>query len=183
MAVKTFVVGEVLTSDATNTYLANSGLVYVKSQTIGSGVTSISVTDAFSATYDNYLIVFSTVFSAQASRIFMRGTNSTSTTYAGSFIYMDNTSATVFGAQAGSSAYFDTGLSSSTGRTDVTVNFFNIWQSGIATRMQAQASGNTYGTSGWGRDSATNSSTDLVIAPAGGTMTGGTITVYGYRKA
>jgi hypothetical protein len=40
MAIKTFTTGEVLTASDTNTYLANSGLVYVKSQTIGSGVTA-----------------------------------------------------------------------------------------------------------------------------------------------
>ena len=55
MAVKTFTT-EVLTSADTNTYLANSGLVYVKSHTITSGA-SVVVTDAFSSTYDNYLII------------------------------------------------------------------------------------------------------------------------------
>jgi hypothetical protein len=58
MAVKTFGT-EVLTSADTNTYLANAGLVYVTSATIGSGVTSITVNNAFSATYDNYRIVVS----------------------------------------------------------------------------------------------------------------------------
>lgn len=53
MAIKTFTTGEVLTASDTNTYLANSGLVFVKSQTIGSAVTSVTVSDAFSATYDN----------------------------------------------------------------------------------------------------------------------------------
>jgi len=33
-----------------------SGLTLIKTQTIGSGVASVTVTDAFSATYDNYLI-------------------------------------------------------------------------------------------------------------------------------
>ena len=59
MAIKTFTTGEVLTASDTNTYLANSGLVYVKQQTVGSGVTSVTVTDAFSATYDNYKIIYS----------------------------------------------------------------------------------------------------------------------------
>ena len=32
------------------------GLVFIKSHTIGSAVTTVTVTDAFSSTYDNYLI-------------------------------------------------------------------------------------------------------------------------------
>ena len=59
MAIKTFTTGEVLTAADTNTYLANSGLVYVKSQTIGSAVSSVNVTSAFSSTYDNYVITLS----------------------------------------------------------------------------------------------------------------------------
>ena len=56
MAIKTFTTGEVLTAADTNTYLANSGLVLVKSQTIGTGVASVTISDAFSTTYDNYRI-------------------------------------------------------------------------------------------------------------------------------
>jgi hypothetical protein len=56
MAIKTFTDGEVLTASDTNTYLANSGLVFVKQQTIGTGVSSVTVSDAFSATYDNYKV-------------------------------------------------------------------------------------------------------------------------------
>jgi hypothetical protein len=57
MAIKTFTTGELLSSSDTNTYLANSGLVYVTSATIGTAVSSVAVANAFSATYDNYKIV------------------------------------------------------------------------------------------------------------------------------
>jgi hypothetical protein len=57
MAIKTFTTGEVLTASDTNTYLANAGLVYVKSQTIGTGVSSVIVSDCFTTDYDNYKIV------------------------------------------------------------------------------------------------------------------------------
>ena len=67
MAIKTFTTGELLTASDTNTYLANSGLVYVKSQTIGGvGVTSVDITNAFSATYDNYLVTVTDVDSSAA---------------------------------------------------------------------------------------------------------------------
>lgn len=46
--------GDVLTAADLN---ASSGLVLVKTQSIGSGVSSVTVTGAFSATFDNYRIV------------------------------------------------------------------------------------------------------------------------------
>ena len=57
MAVKTFT-SAVLTSSDTNTYLANSGLVYVKQVTTTTAVATIDVTSCFSSTYDNYFISF-----------------------------------------------------------------------------------------------------------------------------
>ena len=59
MAIKTFTSGEILTAANTNEFLANSGLVFVKSQTIGATVPSVDVTDCFSATYDAYRVVVS----------------------------------------------------------------------------------------------------------------------------
>ena len=59
MAVQTFTSGQVLTAADTNTYLANSGLVYVTSGTIGVAVSSVTVSSVFSSTYDSYKIVIS----------------------------------------------------------------------------------------------------------------------------
>ena len=57
MAVKTFTTGEVLTAADTNTYLANSGLVYVTTVTLSG--TSVQANNLFSSTYDHYRIVWS----------------------------------------------------------------------------------------------------------------------------
>ena len=46
--------GDVLTAADLN---ASSGLVLVKTQTIGTSVTSVTVSDAFSSTFDNYKII------------------------------------------------------------------------------------------------------------------------------
>ena len=56
MAIKTFSVGELATSSDVNTYLTNSGLVFIKSQVLTG--TSNLITDAFSADFDNYKIMF-----------------------------------------------------------------------------------------------------------------------------
>jgi hypothetical protein len=63
MAIKTFTTGEVLTASDTNTYLANSGLVYVATVSPSAGST-IQFTNAFSNTYKNYRVIISGTASA-----------------------------------------------------------------------------------------------------------------------
>jgi hypothetical protein len=54
MAIKTFTTGEVLTSADTNTYLANSGLVYITSGTTTTG--SVSFDNCFTSAYNKYRV-------------------------------------------------------------------------------------------------------------------------------
>jgi len=56
MSIKTFTDAVALPASDINTYLTNGGLVYVKQQTVSGNPTSITVTNAFSAEYDNYRI-------------------------------------------------------------------------------------------------------------------------------
>jgi len=60
MAIKTFATGEVLTASDTNTYLANSGLVYVTGGTLSAG-TLIGVNNCFTSTFRDYRIVFDSI--------------------------------------------------------------------------------------------------------------------------
>jgi hypothetical protein len=55
MAIKTFTTGEVLTASDTNTYLANSGLVYVGGSSF-SAQSTVNLDGLFSSTYDNYRV-------------------------------------------------------------------------------------------------------------------------------
>ena len=50
MAIKTFTTGEVLTAADTNTYLANSGLVYVASGTVAAN-TALNFTSLITASF------------------------------------------------------------------------------------------------------------------------------------
>jgi hypothetical protein len=56
MAIKTFTTGEVLTASDTNTYLANSGLVYITSTTF-SGAATTNTDGCFSDKYDSYRLI------------------------------------------------------------------------------------------------------------------------------
>lgn len=57
MAIKTFSSGEVLTAADTNTYLTNSGLVFITEAQATNGASSLSINNCFSLTYQNYRIV------------------------------------------------------------------------------------------------------------------------------
>jgi hypothetical protein len=188
MAVKTFTTGEVLTAADTNTYLNNGGLVYVKSQTIGSAVGSVTVTDAFSSTYDNYKIMIQG--GSASSTLTMRfQLGASTTTYYDALIYVITSTPTTVRATGSdnTNTYWD-----NCGVTDSTRGhylFMEIQNPALATYTTAQTqysyafSGDGYiGTNTCVHATAT-AYTGFTVALSSGTMTGGTITVYGYRKA
>jgi hypothetical protein len=186
MAIKTFTTGEVLTASDTNTYLANSGLVYVKSQTVGAGVSSVEVTSAFSTDYDNYKIIYTGgVSSASADLRLSLGASATD--YYGGLIYNRPNNLTPSGVSNNNNTFwqYGAGLSST---TNVVVSF-ELYQPFLALRtglfsqvIHIDGAGAALGTFVGFHDVAT-SYTSFTITPSAGTLTGGTITVYGYRKA
>jgi hypothetical protein len=175
-------VGQVLTADIANTYMLNSGLVFVKQQTIGSGVASVTVSDAFSATYDNYRILIAGFGASATVASKLQLSNSTSTTYATSgWIYQYGTVALVSEsatAQTGSLI----GHTNSAGKTSTIIEVQSPFLSQVSTFSGATMS-SLYGDDRRSYDSSTNSSTGFVFSALSGTLTGGIITVYGYRKA
>ena len=60
MAIKTFTDNTTLPASDINTYLANSGLVYITNTTLSAAAT-ISVNNCFSSTYDNYKIILTEI--------------------------------------------------------------------------------------------------------------------------
>jgi hypothetical protein len=72
MAVKTFTTGEVLTAADTNTYLANSGLVYITSATMTGSTSILNMDNIFTSTYDNYRILVQNLSPAASAFFDMR---------------------------------------------------------------------------------------------------------------
>jgi hypothetical protein len=166
------------------TAVGNSGLVFVKSQTIGTTVSSVTVTDAFSATYDNYRILVNTTGSV-AQNIQCR-LDGSSTAYAQVVMYMDLGSNTVVGFQQsnGGEFRFVGGGGGTAGNSSLAAfDLMNPFTAAF-TRMPSGPyfEANSLGISNAEHRVAT-SYTGFVILPNSGTFTGGTITVYGYRKA
>ena len=179
MSIKTFTVGEVLTAANTNTYLANSGLVYVTSATVGTAVTSVTVSSAFNSTYDNYVVVYGGGAMSVDTGISLQ-LGSTVTNYYGNLIYGSYTNNTVLGLGENNVTKFTySGGGSSPSVYIELINPFLALQTEIRCRVRYATVYGTY----VGLQTNGTSFTAFTLAPFSGTMTGGTITVYGYRKA
>jgi len=181
MAVKTFT-SEILTSSDTNTYLANSGLVYVKSQTVGTAVSSVTVSDAFSATYDSYKILYTGGVGSTATALTLK-MGATTAGYYSQLIYAQYSGSTVLANVPDNNAavwsYVGAG-STSFARLEIEINNpFTAHRTVIkGSYVDTGLSGNFAGYL-----NNTTSYTAFTLAPTSGTLTGGTITVYGYRQA
>ena len=79
MAVKTFATGEILTATDTNTYLANSGLVYISQTSLG-GATALNIDGCFTSTFTHYLIQINYVPSASVTMTYLLRQNGTTNT-------------------------------------------------------------------------------------------------------
>ena len=163
-------------------YTAASGLVLVKSQTIGTAVSSVSVTNAFSANYDNYKILISGGASSVNNWLGLQ-LGSTTTGYywarAGA-AYSGGTFAGDAGNNSANFGYISYGGVS--GGIAFNVDLINPYLAkntgmGFQLLMFAGGQGGGFGS---GYLANTTSYTDFTITVSTGTITGGEIRVYGY---
>jgi hypothetical protein len=185
MAIKSFVASEVLSAADTNTYLANAGLVYVTSATIGSGVSSFIVPNAFNSTYDNYLVRVDEVqYSAANDNISLQlriGTSTSATNYLYALPYSSYAGATGVAASSTATSFSIIGRALA---ANAKVSFVcNINQPFLA--LNTTASSIAVGSDligPFGGYHNQNTSYDQIVMTTSGTMTGGKVTVFGYRK-
>jgi hypothetical protein len=182
MAIKTFTTGEVLTASDTNTYLANSGLVFVKSQTVGSGVAEVIVPDAFSADYDNYKIIYSNGVGSTTTDLRMR-LGSTATGYAYGLIYLVNPFSSIsILANNGTETTFPYIGGASTNGAAINVDLIDPFKTKYTYMNGTYLRDDVLATVQSGGQRSATSFTAFTITTGTGTITGGSITVYGYRK-
>lgn len=189
MAVKTFTT-EVLTSADTNTYLANSGLVYVTQASWVSG-TSLSVNNCFTSTFADYKLVIRNAKHATTSvnllfRLRAGGTDTGGTDYyyGRQFISMGGASGGTTGASA--AAEIQPGIVASTANAGsgvievidpqlsavTSVHFQGIW---AVTTGEASV--------GSGLLNNTTSYDGFSLHANTGNLAGLTVYVYGYRQS
>ena len=159
-----------------------SGLTLIKTQVIGTAVTSVTVTDAFSATYDNYFIAIAGgagVGTSLVSLSLQLGT--TATGYNGSLVYSTYTSASVLILVHNSAAsWLYTGGAETNGiqwSADIFAPFL-AKNSRLSTVYGMPELAGVFN----GVLTNTTSYTDFTIATPSGNLTGGTIRVYGYQN-
>jgi hypothetical protein len=180
MPVPDFSPGEVLTAAA----MDSIGLWLVKSQAVGTGVSSVTVTGAFSADYDNYKVIFSGgVNSAQGDLGLTLGSTSSGYTHNVITTTWSNTPSSILAGTLNGSSWSRAGVA------EPDSNYLNldIINPFLARRTIAWGSfvgsdSTRVGGSFSGFLADTTSYTAFTITPATGTMTGGTIRVYGYRN-
>ena len=159
-----------------------AGLVLIKTQTIGSAVASVAVTGAFSTTYDNYKIIVSGGASSASAYITFAMTGSAAT-YDYNFVgttYASTTVVTDRGSAATSFVYG--GVGNTTNGIDVNIELEQPFLAQY-TSLSSTIVTDTIGGRAQSRHKTATSYTGFTIAPQSGTLTGGTIAVYGYRKA
>jgi hypothetical protein len=162
------------------------GLVLVKTQTIGTTVGSVAVSDAFSATYENYKIIVTGGVGSTANYFDMILTGST-TQYNNKFIYGTpaNNSITGLGNSAGTKWQYVGSFSTTAQSMDMSIyNPFLAVQTSFSLNFTDTAYDPTsaYGTNA-GVHGAATSYTGFTLSTQAGTLTGGTIRVYGYANS
>lgn len=193
MAIKTFTAGSILTAADTNTYLANSGLVYLNRFTATGASTALLCDNIFTTDYDDYRVIVN-----------LRGTANTTVCY---FQYVDTAGSTV-GTGYYSTAYgqdFTSGATgftvsnstttvsvgwlpnSTTQRLNATFDICNPRSSTLVTQVMGNHTGISSGASYFGgalysMTTATTAMRGIRFDNTGIANMTGTVTVYGYRK-
>ena len=180
----TFTAGEILTSSVMNdvSTLGNyQGLFHIKTQTVGNAVATVTVSSAFSTDFNNYRVVIRGIKTSVAANLLINF-GATVTGYYGSMYYDAYTGAATGAIRRSNGANLYCGIAEATlGEQMTSIDIANPFIAN-STSINGGYYGNTY--SGWlgGTQASSTSFTSLTIRPDAGTMTGGTIRVYGYRN-
>jgi hypothetical protein len=182
MAIKTFTTGEVLTSADTNTYLANSGLVYINQFTL-SGLTT-NLTNIFSSTYDNYRLVVSGIITGSAIVDKFQMLNGSTPATGANYNYYRWTTSGAAESNTGQTS----GFAMTTGTTAQSW-IIEVFNPAIATKTNVNASGQ-YGANAdiaypeliCSVHTLATAYDGMSLVATGTTFTAGKVTVYGYRK-
>ena len=182
MAEQTFTSGQILTAAQMTTLQTNIGLAYISSTTIGVGQTSVPVASCFSATYDHYKIIIQNDSSnGTASHLFQFGGITTNVYYTGgSFGSWGIAGQTGVGSAVAATWTVSANVATST-QTMIEIDVFNPFNGVRKTAFVTSQASNGHVTLNQ-LCTSTSSATGFTLSKAGDTMTGGTITVYGYRK-
>jgi hypothetical protein len=181
--------GTVLTADsaeATGMKWAaggGAGLTLISTTTIGSAVSSVTVSSAFSATYENYLITINGGVASVSNSLSLQ-LGSTTTGYYGFGFYGNASSTTITGDNYNNVASFPY---AALGDTNILSGQFTLQNPNLAKATMIYTIGSRTGTGGmsnsYGSETSTTQHTAFTLTASSGTITGGKIRVYGYANS
>ena len=160
------------------------GLVLIKTQTIGTTVSSVTVSDAFSSTYDNYKIVVGGGVASGGLSLGMTLGATATNYYWGAVLNGFNSS-----IPSGTSG---SGIASNWRVADAGTDYVgfsaDVLSPNLAARTMYSAANAYTTTTGYvllmgGYLNNTTQYTAFTLTPNAGTLTGGTIKVYGYANS
>lgn len=183
----TFVAGDVLEAAQLNsnfTYLEGvGGLVLVKTQVVGTTVSTVAVTDAFSADYDNYVITYENGSGSTTDQYLTMILGATTTGYYYGFSGNNYSATPNDGGATNAASWAYLGVADSTYGTQM---FLTLQSPFLTKRTVFQSSAymtaSTFVQS-FGMLQNTTSYTGFTLGLNTGTITGGTIRVYGYANS
>ena len=174
-----FVSGEVLTAAQMNSV----GLWLIKTQTVGTTVSSVAVTSVFSSDFENYRVIYTGGLGSTTDYLKL-SLGSATAAYYGSLFGSAYATGTTIGLGVNNQASFlYTGLMTST-YAMLSVDIFQpnlVKNTFIKSDWGFNLTGTGYSMFA-GEHSALTAHTGFTITPTSGTLTGGTISIYGYRK-
>jgi hypothetical protein len=156
------------------------GLRLVKSQAIGTGVSSVVVTDAFSATYQGYKIVVTGGVASTNTRLTIQLGASTSAYYS-VLANMNYTANTLSGSNSNNGANFTFAGNADTNSLQMNVDLFNPFLAKYTYTNGHYITTTSAGpVTGIHQVATSYTGFTMGITTGGATLTGGTIYVYGY---
>jgi hypothetical protein len=158
---------------------AYPGLRFIKKQTIGSAVSSVSVTSAFSSTYENYkIIITGGVGSTSQANIGLQLTGST-TGYYQALQFVNYSTGVAAGAVSNNASSFQYVGNADVDNITLDLDIMSPFLAATTRISGAYVTSINAGPLN-GSHSVKTSYSGFTLTPASGTITGGTIYVYGY---
>ena len=193
MAIQTFTSGQILTAADTNTYLANSGLVYVTSGALSGATTNF--VSCFTSAYDDYHIMINRVSLSAAGgdglgiRL-LSGTTPNTANYTFASQGLD-TGGTARNVTSGATSYAYVGYTTGAGGAGLALGAISmdVFNPNLTSRTNAVISSMSFNADSYTKqsgmwhhvDTTAYNGIQFLMTTAG--SIDGQVTIYGYRKA
>jgi len=156
------------------------GMTLISTTTIGTAVSSVTVSSAFSTTYDNYKIIVNGGLGSSAQFLRLQ-IGAASTAYYLGYAAVNFATGATENANVNNGALFSNAGIMDTTNINMSVEVFSPFLT-KSTYVNGSIATSGRGGAFAGYLSDATSYTSFVVSPTSGTMTGGTIRVYGYRQ-